>query len=199
MTSATNIKQYDKYDIINIFLFISSNPNCSRKNICDFVEIGEGSLKSILNILEKNQLIKKSKTGNCLSEKGNLLYKKIKKEIDNIIKLSYDIFKDGFHVFSLKVKKYEKTKIIHAFMARDYAIRCGCWSAMILIYDGENLKLNVEEKYSFDEIKNHFILNKDELVVVVSAQTNRLAINGILRVIEYLNENLNKSFNLFNI
>lgn len=195
MNYLTNVKKYDIYDVINVFYFIFDHPNCSRKNICDFIEIGEGSLKSILNFLKEKDLIVKSQSGNSLSEKGLKIIELVKNEIGNWKKLDYDIFKDGFNAFGINLKNYDSKKIEHIYFARDYAIRSGCWSAMILKFDGNDIKLNKSEELNFNELGEEFSnLIENDLVIVTSAQTKRIALKGILKILEYLNKNLGELF-----
>lgn len=200
MGNLTNVKKYDIYDIINVFYFIFKNSNCSRKNICDFIEIGEGSLKSILIFLDKKDLIVKSQAGNSLSQKGFEVVNRINKELGTLHKLNFDIFKDGFKSFGVNLKNYDSKKIEHIYFARDYAIRSGCWSAMILRYDGKDIKLNKNEKLNFNELKNEFELVENSLLILASGVTNRIALKGILKILEYLNDGLStifqKEFNL---
>lgn len=192
----TNVKKYDFYDIINVFYSIYLNENCSRRCICDCIEIGEGSLKSILNFLEEKKLIEKSQTGNSISKLGMMVIENIEKEIGIIKKIDFDIFKDNFIAFGVSLKNYDKKKIEHIYFARDYAIRCGCWSAMILKYNGNDVRLNENDSknYNFNELLNEFKLDRGNLIILTSAESKRIALKGILKILEYLNYNLKEIF-----
>ena len=188
-------RKFCEYDIFRVFLRIGEKNKLDRKSLVEICDIGEGSIRTILNILEKRNIIEKRKNGNMLKKRGRTYFQKIRRIITSIKKVKYDIFKDNLHCLGCVVRRYEKNKIKSLYKARDYAIRAGCYSAMVLIRTDSHIKIPYVRKWNFDELKKEFETNKGDLIVLASSEKIRIAENGIIAVCIYLSDELNKIFN----
>ncbi len=187
-------RKFCEYDIFRVFLKIGEKGKLDRKTLAKVCDIGEGSIRTILEILEKKKIIEKRKKGNILGKIGKKYFQKIAEIMSPIKKVKRDVFKDGLACLGCVVKSYEKNKITSLYKARDYAIRAGCNSAMVLIRTKEHIKIPYVRKWDFDELKKEFETEKGDLIVLASAKNTRTSENGIIAVCTYLSDELNKIF-----
>jgi len=188
------LKKFNGFDIIRVFILIGQKKLVKRGYISHSTSIGEGSVKSILNILSKKNLVKITKKGNMLTRKGEKFYKRITDVLSNIKLVKQDIFKDGFKAYGAILKEYEKEKIKYLYKARDYAIRLGCWSAMVLIRTSNSIIIPYIRKYNFNSLRKEFDTKVGDLIIIVSSENRRKTEKGILSIARYLNSKLSKIF-----
>ena len=70
-----NLSNFTKIDILRCILRI--NKPLSRSQLSKALNLGEGTIRSILDILKKNKILMSSKKGHYLSAEGNAIVKKI--------------------------------------------------------------------------------------------------------------------------
>ena len=63
-----NIPNFTKIDILRCFLRL--NKNISRQELAIELELGEGTIRTILNILKSDKFLESTKKGHFLSKKG---------------------------------------------------------------------------------------------------------------------------------
>lgn len=178
-----NFPNFTKLDVLRC-LFRIDGP-LSRSALSESLELGEGTIRSILGILKGNKLIVSDKKGHYLSQKGKELLEKINKNI-RISKTDLpSIFpRKKMIAFQINHAKNKKSPW-KAYELRDTAVKAGADGALILEYDGR-LKLyefhDNGNEYDFEEIENEFSLGKSDLVVVAYADSYKLAEYGALAV-----------------
>src|SRR3989344_1154647 len=90
-----NIPNFTKIDILRCFLRF--NKNIGRQELAKDLELGEGTARTILEILKSNNLLDSTKKGHFLSRKGsetlNGIYRIISAPKDLAIKNIYPDFK----------------------------------------------------------------------------------------------------------
>src|SRR3989338_2847164 len=163
-----NLKNYTKIDILRCLLRIEKP--VSRLELSKILELGEGTVRSILDILKEKGFLDSNKNGHYLSDKGSSLISKIK---DSIV-----------------VKEAALTNIFPK--QKNIAVKNGAEGAIIIRY-GEDKKLKIfdsEYKEDFSEIESKFDLNYGNIVVVAYADSYRLAEHGALAVAVELNNDL---------
>ena len=189
-----NLKNYTKIDILRCFLRIEKP--ISRLELSKILELGEGTVKSILDILKENGFLDSNKNGHYLSGKGNSLISKIKNDI--VIKEA-----DLTNIFPKQKKIAVQVKnpkhVERAYILRDIAVKNGAEGAIIIRY-GEDKKLKIfdsEYKEDFSEIESKFDLDYGNIVIVAYADSYRLAEHGALAVAVELNNDLSSLMNRF--
>lgn len=188
------LKKFDEFDIVRVFLFIGQKKLVKRERISSSTLIGEGSIKNILNILSMKNFITITKKGSTLTDKGKKYYKEIVNTLTKIKSIKQDVFKDGFKAYGAVLREYEKEKIKSLYKARDYAIRMGCWSAMVLIRTSNSIVIPSVRKYNFNSLRKEFDTNIGDLVIIVSSENRRKSEKGILSIARYLNKKLSRIF-----
>src|SRR3989344_3047240 len=98
-----NISNYTRYDIIRTFIAIMQNENMSRDSLSKKLEIGEGSMRTILDILKKKNLIVSDQNGHKVGSKGKAFSKKIQDSI---------IMKNDIRIDFYKEMKFKNTALL---------------------------------------------------------------------------------------
>ncbi|MBI2134508.1 hypothetical protein HYU09_00825 [Candidatus Woesearchaeota archaeon] len=175
-----NLPNFTKLDVLRC-LFRIEKP-VSRSALSESLELGEGTVRSILDILKGSKLLISDKKGHYLSQKGKELLIEANKKIKTSKADLSSIFsrKKGIAVHIKHIKN--KKSLRKAYEIRDTAVKAGADGALVLDYDG-NLKLYELEdanQYDFKGIEANFNLSKTDLVIVAYADSYKLAEYGAL-------------------
>ena len=194
-----NIHNYVKTDVIRAFLLIKGN--ISRNELVSKLALGEGTVRTILDILKDKDLICSTKQGHSLTEKGNLFLKKTEKSIA-IKKLILEDFYPGLEKAIVLSNKTDKNIKI-SFEQRDIAVKQGADGAVILKFDKElyipNADINFKESYkkAYDEILKCFDFKKGNILIICFADSLRNAENGALEIALSMSKELNNLIKRF--
>ncbi|NJE85061.1 DUF4443 domain-containing protein [Thermococcus sp. CX2] len=169
-------------------LFMLRNPT-GRKTISEILDLGEGSVRTLLKKLANLEIIESTQRGHALNEKGMKLLGKISKHFSEVHKVGKI---DGYLAYALVVKNPPKFKSIEL---RDEAIRFFAKGAMILLIrngepvfpeDGRSLSETMPELA--ERITQAFQLGEDDLVVVTWAEKEPDAMKSAYHVAVFLKE-----------
>ena len=189
-----NLKNYTKIDILRCLLRIEKP--VSRLELSKILELGEGTVRSILDILKEKGFLDSNKNGHYLSDKGSSLISKIKDSIVVKEAALTNIFPKQKKI-AVQVKNPKHVE--RAYILRDIAVKNGAEGAIIIRY-GEDKKLKIfdsEYKEDFSEIESKFDLDYGNIVIVAYADSYRLAEHGALAVAVELNNDLSSLMNRF--
>ena len=180
-----NLSNFTKIDILRCLLKIDKP--LSRSQISKILDLGEGTIRAILDILKKNELLESNKQGHYLSAKGNNTIRKIKDNINikeiTLSNLFPDKKKIALHIKNIK-------KIEKSYVLRDEALKNGADGALILRFDKKLILYDMDYKENLDEIEKKFDLSKNDLVIVAYADSYKLAEHGALAAAIELNSDL---------
>ncbi|MFH1317051.1 MAG: winged helix-turn-helix domain-containing protein [Candidatus Woesearchaeota archaeon] len=180
-----NLSNYTKYDIIRCFLLINKK-GVSRLFLANNLDIGEGTVRTILNKLKKKGLIKSNQMGHALSQKGG----KISENIHGLLMFKHDIKADFFKERNLTnnaILLMTEKEIKFDIFQRDVAIKNGADSCLILAYKNRKLHLHLfSGRFDLSSIKNEFNLNDNNLIVITFAKDKRWTEISGLAVIDEL-------------
>ena len=172
-----NLSNFTKIDILRCLLNIDKT--ISRLQLSKQLDLGEGTVRSILDILKENNLLVSNKKGHSLSEEGSRVSNKIMNNIDmkniDLLTIFPDKKKTGIQIRNPK-------KIEKVYVLRDTAVKNGADGALILNYDGKLKVYDSDYEQDFSEIENKFALSKNDLVVVCYADSYMLAEYGAVAV-----------------
>jgi len=179
-----NLPNFTKIDVFRCLLKIEEP--ISRSKLSEILDLGEGTIRSILDILKKNNLSNSDKKGHFASKKGSKLINEIKNsfKIEKIDLKSILPDKKKIAVCIRQPKKLQK-----AYELRDTAVKNGADGALILEYDKKLTfyEQGMDKDYDFSEIENIFDLNKNDLVIIAYADSFKLAEYGALAAALELN------------
>ena len=188
-----NIPGYVKTDIIRAFLLIKEN--ISRNELVKKLELGEGTVRTILDILKDKNLICSTKQGHSLTEKGNLFLKKTEKSMV-VKRLILEDFYPKLEKAVVLLKKPDKNIKI-SFEQRDIAVKQGAEGAVILKFDKElqipdaDTNFNENYKRSYDKILKCFDFKKGNILIICFAGSLKNAENGALAIALSMSKELN--------
>ncbi len=180
-----NLSNFTKIDILRCLLKIEKP--VSRVQLSKTLDLGEGTIRTILDILKKNKLLESNKQGHYLSKKGNNLINNIKKNINikniELKKIFPNKKKTIVHIKNSK-------KIEKSYILRDEAVKNGADGALIFIHD-KRLKLcDSDSEQDFSEIEDKFEFDKNDVVIMAYADSYKLAEHGALAAAININNDL---------
>jgi len=184
-----NNPNFNRLDVIRCFLFIQKK--ISRLNLVKELGLGEGTVRTILNILKKNKLIDSTKEGHSYTKKGKEVLKKINESIGELKKISLRIYPKTKKA-SLLIR--DNKKKIENYILRDIAVKNGADGALILEYKNRLSLPEFKSIEDFKEIENIYSLKNNDIVVVSFASDYRIAQNGCLAIALELDNSLRKFF-----
>ncbi|MFH1054236.1 MAG: winged helix-turn-helix domain-containing protein [Candidatus Woesearchaeota archaeon] len=180
-----NLSNYTKYDIVRCFLLINKN-GISRHYIAHNLDIGEGTVRTILNKLKKKGLIKSNQMGHALSQKGE----KVSENMHDLLRIKHDINVDFFkerNLTNTAILLMTEEQIKFDIFQRDAAIKNGADSCLILVYKNRKLHLHLfSGSFDLSSIKNEFKMHDNNLIVITFAKEKRWADVSGLAVIDEL-------------
>jgi predicted transcriptional regulator len=163
-------------------LFMLQNPT-GRKAISEVLDLGEGSVRTLLKKLAALEVISSTQRGHSLNERGIELLEEISKHFSEVHRIGEV---EGYPACALTVKGAGEFKSIEL---RDEAIRFFAKGAMILVVrdgepvfpeDGRPLSETMPELAG--KIKEAFKLNDGDLVVVTWAEKEADAMKSAYHV-----------------
>jgi predicted transcriptional regulator len=179
-----NLSNFTKIDILRCLLRIQKP--VSRSFLSESLDLGEGTIRAILNILKETDLLESNKQGHHLSAKGNNIINRIKNSID-IKEAQINIFPDkkkiAIHLRNIK-------EIKSPVMLRDAAVKNGADGALILKFTNKLEVIDSDYEQDLKELEDIFQLNKDDLIILAYADSYKLAEHGALAVAVELNNEL---------
>lgn len=153
------------------------NKPIGRQKLANSLGLGAGSIRSLLKLLKKENLIQTSKSGNEISKKGENYLKKLKKVIPNIemeIKSAKDLT-NSTNNFALLIKECSE-KIDTGMVQRDAAIKIGATGAItIILKDG---KYSIPQIKGFNDLQKEYPQFVKELETKLQIEENDIIIIG---------------------
>ena len=168
-------------------LFLLKSP-VGRKTISELLDLGEGSVRTLLRKLSRQGLIESSQRGHVLSENGKELVERLSKSFSEVHAVGKV---EGFPAYALVVKKPPEFKSIEL---RDEAIRFFAKGAMILVVkngevvfpeDGRPLRDTMPE---LAERLSSLKLEEGDVVVVTWAESPADAMKSAYHVAVFLGD-----------
>lgn len=176
--------KFDEIDILRVFLKVNKFPG--RKQLAAELDIGEGSLRSILDILKKKRLLESNYQGHKLSKTGEKKFNEIKEYLSFKENVSLD-FCTGKSALTCKLTNVKEIKSIISL--RDLAVRQGADGALILKFDGNRLCFPDFEYNNKDimHFAQEFNLKKGDLIILVWSDKDNITERAMLIIGGLLN------------
>ena len=183
-----NIANFMKIDLLRCLLRIEKP--VSRSFLSKSLELGEGTIRSILGILKSKGYLKSNNTGHYLSKNGIKFIKEIKDNasIEKISSIS--LFPDK-KIVAIKIKNPAKT--VNVVALRDEAVKNGAEGALILKYNKKLRFHDSEHKENLSEIENKLKLRENDFVIAAYADSYKLAEYGAMAAAISINKGLMNS------
>lgn len=181
-----NIPNYTKIDVLKCFLEIKEN--VSRAELVKRLGLGEGTVRTVLDILKKKKNISSTRKGHSLTNKGYKLLKKINNTIE-IKKINSDIIYPKYKKVGILVKGRKKGKI--DYRLRDIAVRNRADGAVIFVFDKRLYLPNVDYTSRFSDLEKEFNFKKGNLLIISFANNFKDAESGALAIAVNICKDLN--------
>ena len=88
-------RKFCEYDVFRVFLRLGERDKLDRKTLARVCDLGEGSVRTILRILEERRVVEKRRKGNMLREKGRVYFQRVAEIMSPIKRVRHDVFKDN--------------------------------------------------------------------------------------------------------
>lgn len=190
---AGNSKNFTKIDVLRCFLRFDKN--VSRHDLSKELGLGEGTVRTILDILKSKKLIRSTKIGHFLSKKGTNTLSQLYEIISLPKQISLKNIYPEYSKIGISVKN--AVGLRQLYKLRDLAVKNGAEGALILKFDGRLYAPESAYEQNFDDIKKYFNLKEDDVVLVAFSNNKRSAENGALAIAAELNPFLKKFINKF--
>ncbi len=183
-----NIPNYTKIDVLRCFLAIDEN--ISRKGLVKKLGLGEGTVRSVLDILKKKKNIISTRQGHSLTNKGKTLLKKINNLIE-IKKIDSDAIYPKQKKIGILIKGRKKGKI--DYRLRDIAVKNKAEGAVIFVFEKRLYLPNVDYTSRFSDLEKEFNFKKGNLLIISFATNYKDAESGALAIAINICKDLNIS------
>ena len=180
-----NIANFMKIDLLRCLLRIEKP--VSRSFLSKSLELGEGTIRSILDILKSKGYLESNNAGHYLSEKGNTIIKQTRTNT-NITAIDKVLMFPNKKVIAIKIKNPVKT--VNVVALRDEAVKNGAEGAVILKYDKKLRLYDSNYKEDLSKIEDRLKLEKNDLVIVTYAHSYKLAEYGAIAAAIRINRDL---------
>lgn len=188
-----NIPNFAKTDILRCFLRFSRNTG--RKDIAREMELGEGTIRTILKILKHKKLLDSTKKGHFLSKSGAEALSQISARISMPKKVAMQNLYPDLKKMGILVRNAPNLKEVYKL--RDIAVKHGADGAIILKFDGRLRAPESGFEQEFKELEKYFDLKDNDALVIAFSGKSKDAENGALAIAVELNEALKKFINQF--
>lgn len=176
-----NIPNFTKTDILRCFLRFDKS--LGRQELTRDLGLGEGTIRTILQILKSRKFLDSTKKGHFLSKKGTETLDEIYKSISAPKELAVqDIYPDLKKV-GILVKNASNLKELYRL--RDIAVKNGADGAIILKFDNKLYAPESDYKQDYRELEKYFDFeNNDALVIAFSSEKQEAERGAVAIAIE---------------
>ena len=183
-----NIPNFTKMDILRCFL--KFNKNIGRQELAKELELGEGTVRTILGILKSGKLLDSNKKGHFLSKKGEKILSNINSCVKFIKRIAIKSLYPDLEKIGVQLKGISDLK--ETYKLRDLAVKHGAEGALILEFK-DSLKAP-ESGYEQDyrELESLFEFDNNDVLVIAFSKEKRKAENGALAIAIELGNPLKK-------
>ena len=188
-----NTSNYTKIDILRCFLRIDKATG--RKELAKELGMGEGTVRTMLDLLKSHKLLDSTKHGHFLSKKGSTALSEIYGCISQpkIIKgweLYPEYIKSGIVIKNASAIK-------SPYKLRDMAVKTGSEGAVILKFDDKLYAPESEYDADYSGLERHFDLKKNDVLAVACSGEKSKAEEGALAIAVELSVTLKRFISQF--
>ena len=152
----SRVLSFDMVHVFKTLQLINENGHVSREKLCEELELGEGSIKTLMRHLKMQHLIESTNAGTKMTKKGNSFYSELLTSIPCEISLSRCAVTLGKFNFAVLVKQMS-SMIKDGIAQRDTAIRMGASGATTLLFKDNKFLI---PQTRFDSLKDEHQLSE---------------------------------------
>lgn len=179
-----NNPNFNELDIVRAFILMDEK--IGRQEMCAKLDLGEGTVRTILDILKDKGLIRSTNKGHTFTDKGASLKRRTLEKITPPREVKLHLYKE-YRRIAIVYRTGRKIKIDYTL--RDCAVKNGAEGAIILRYEkGKGLCMDYDSGYSFEYLEDKFDFNDKDLLIITFAKNLRVAENSALAVVEKIED-----------
>lgn len=183
-----NIPNYTKYDVLRCFLRLGRN--IGRRELSKESGLGEGTIRTILDILKSKNLLDSTKKGHFLSKGGIGELNRILDNIEMPKTIETRVVYPEYKKIAVLLKKSDELKEVYRL--RDVAVKNRAEGALVLKFENKLYAPESDFKGDFSELNNYFEFKKGDVLIIAFSGELRNAETGALAVAVELNDALKK-------
>ena len=178
---------FEVTDIIKLFFLLGEGAPKGRKSLSKELQLGEGSVRTLLNRLQESDLVKMERGGCRLTESGLSIYRELVEMITPPKPVDAGPLSQGAWNYAILVRG-SAVKIRSGLEQRDAAVRAGASGATTLLYAAGRFSLpgvdvDAEKTYPsiFWKTLKDLLNPKDgDSIIIVGAGSAKAAERGAL-------------------
>lgn len=172
------IPKFSDYHIWKSLECLNKNSPIGRKKLSEILNIGEGSTRTILGILQEHDLIDINKNGVSINKKGSGYFNSMSMDIKHI---DIGILTIGDYDCAVRIPKIAR-RVKYGCEERDMAIKAGATGATTLICSNDRL-IFPGSGYTVDAELNDILrkgipIRNDDVIIIGTASTPEMAEEG---------------------
>ena len=186
-----NIPNFTRIDILRCFLRFKKS--LGRQELAVDLGLGEGTSRTILEILKKKNLLDSTKNGHFLSKKGADMLNQILKSVSIPMEVKIKEIYPEYKKIAIQLKNTPNLKEIYRL--RDIAVKIGAEGAMILRFKHGLYAPESDYNFDYGELEKNFEFEDGDVLVIAFSNNKRNAENGAFAIAAELNPDLKKFVN----
>ncbi len=171
--------------IIMALLVLGDKGILGRKRFAEELGLGEGTVRTVVGRLKKHFLVKVTRSGCSLTEKGRELYEVLRERMGKFIELAGNL--PWSYRYSVGVKVNRMANLLKMGLEeRDAAVRAGADAAMAITMQGGYLlmpgvsNLSKEQPSFTSMIMNFFNPSEGDVILIAGSDDKIKALYGVL-------------------
>ena len=188
-----NIQNFTKIDILRCFLRF--NKHTGRQDLARELELGEGTIRTILKTLKSKKLLDSTKKGHFLSKKGNETLSQIYEFISTPRNVTMHNIYPNSRKIGVLIKNVPNLRELYKL--RDVAVRNKADGAIILKFESKLYAPESSYEQDYKELEKHFDFKDNDALVIAFSNQKREAENGALAIAVELSSFLKRFINDF--
>jgi hypothetical protein len=152
----SRVLSFDTVHVFKTLQLIEQNGHVSREMLCKELELGEGSVKTLVRHLKMQNMIESTNAGTKMTKKGGLIFSELKSSIPSEITISKCAITLGRHNHAILLKQMSFV-IKSGLEQRDAAIKIGALGATTLLFQDGKFFISGT---NYDSLKNERQLSK---------------------------------------
>ncbi|MBI2657770.1 hypothetical protein HYX08_03695 [Candidatus Woesearchaeota archaeon] len=183
-----NIPNFTKIDVLRCFLRL--NKNIGRQELARSLELGEGTSRTMLEILKSKKLLDSAKKGHFLSKKGSDELAKLQSCISMPKRISLNSIYPGLKKVGVVIRG--ASGLGKLYRLRDIAVKNGAEGAIILKFEEKLYAPESDYMQDYRELELLFDLRKNDTVAIAFSGSGKNAETGALAIAMELSDVLKK-------
>jgi predicted transcriptional regulator len=172
---------FNEAHVIKALEVIGTNESIGRIRLSKELDLGEGTIRTLLKHLKREGLIESSRTGIVLSEQGKELFFEMRNKLSPSIEIPDCILTVASSNIGILVR--DSAEVVGSGMEqRDTAIKSGATGATTLIFSENKLYLPMGEKNLsesmpelHDKLINTFKPKENDVIIVGCGENSKIA------------------------